>query len=48
MLYSKLENYDFIARIDARTDIQPNQTIKLAFDMNKAHFFDKDTEERIK
>lgn len=48
VLYSKLEDIDFVARIDARTDIKASETIKLAFDMNKAHFFDKDTEVRIR
>jgi multiple sugar transport system ATP-binding protein len=47
-LYSTLAGNDFIARVDSRTDIQNGQTLKLAFDMNKAHFFDVETEERIK
>lgn len=47
-LYSKVADSDFIARIDSRTDINNGQTLKLAFDMNKVHFFDPQTEERIK
>lgn len=47
-LYSTLAGSDFIARVDSRTDIQNGQTIKLAFDMSKAHFFDVNTEERIR
>jgi multiple sugar transport system ATP-binding protein len=48
MLYSKINNQDFIARVDSRTDIKPFQKIDLALDMNKAHFFDKETELRIR
>jgi multiple sugar transport system ATP-binding protein len=46
-LYGKIAEQDFIARIDSRTDINVGQTIDLAFDMNKAHFFDYETEVRI-
>jgi multiple sugar transport system ATP-binding protein len=48
MLYSKIAEIDFVARVDSRTDIKPNQTAELALDMNKAHFFDKDSELRIR
>lgn len=48
ILYTTLNNQNLIARIDARTDIKNGQTIELAFDMNKAHFFDSETEVRIK
>jgi multiple sugar transport system ATP-binding protein len=47
-LYSKVADQDFIARVDSRSDINSGDTIELALDMNKAHFFDADTEERIK
>jgi multiple sugar transport system ATP-binding protein len=47
-LYSKIAGNDFVARIDSRTDIKSGQKLKLAFDMNKIHFFDPQTEERIK
>jgi multiple sugar transport system ATP-binding protein len=46
-LYSKIAGNDFVARVDSRTDVQNGQTLKVAFDMNKVHFFDIDTEERI-
>lgn len=36
-----------IAKISARDDIHMGDTIKLAFDMNKCHFFDVNTENRI-
>ncbi|MGD6818045.1 ABC transporter ATP-binding protein [Metabacillus sp. 84] len=48
MLYSQVGGQEFIARVDSRTDIDPGQTLALAFDMNKVHFFDKDTELRIR
>ncbi|MFI8624636.1 ABC transporter ATP-binding protein [Bacillus altitudinis] len=48
MLYSSLAGQTFIARVDSRTDIQAGQTIPLAIDMNKAHFFDTETELRIR
>jgi multiple sugar transport system ATP-binding protein len=47
-LYSTVSGQDFIARVDSRTDIRNGQSISLAFDMNKAHFFDKETELRIR
>lgn len=47
MLYSTLEGQDFVARVDAKNIIQAGENIKLALDMNKAHFFDKGTEHRI-
>ncbi|TLS38025.1 ABC transporter ATP-binding protein [Pseudalkalibacillus caeni] len=47
-LYSKVADQDFIARVDSRTDIQNGQDVELAFDMHKAHFFNPESEERIK
>lgn len=47
LLYSKIEGQHVAAKIDARTDVSIGQQIKVAFDMNKAHFFDKETENRI-
>ncbi|MDF1509418.1 sn-glycerol-3-phosphate ABC transporter ATP-binding protein UgpC [Robertmurraya sp. DFI.2.37] len=48
MIYSSLEDQDFVARIDSRSQIAPGETIDIAFDMNKVHFFDKETEMRIR
>lgn len=48
MIYTKLGDHDFVARIDARSELRPGQTVQLALDMNKGHFFDKETELRIK
>ncbi|TDL35409.1 sn-glycerol-3-phosphate ABC transporter ATP-binding protein UgpC [Jeotgalibacillus sp. S-D1] len=48
MLYSKIGEQDFVARVDARSDIHAGQKVELAFDMNKCHFFDAETEQRIR
>ncbi|WP_010283554.1 ABC transporter ATP-binding protein [Bacillus timonensis] len=48
MLYSQLAGTDFVARVDSRTQAKPGETIELAFDMNKCHFFDADSERRIR
>jgi multiple sugar transport system ATP-binding protein len=48
MVYSQISGQEFVARIDARTEIRPGQMIDLALDMNKAHFFDVNTEVRIR
>ncbi|MDQ0247168.1 multiple sugar transport system ATP-binding protein [Bacillus fengqiuensis] len=48
MLYSQINGQDFVARVDARTEVKPNQQMDLALDMNKAHFFDAETERRIR
>jgi multiple sugar transport system ATP-binding protein len=48
MVYSSVNGQDFVARLDSRTHIQPGEKIDLAFDMNKSHFFDPETEFRIR
>ncbi len=48
MLYSSLEGQSYVARIDADATARAGKTIPLAFDLTKAHFFDKETEDRIK
>lgn len=48
ILYSKVEEQDFVARVDSRFNIEAGSTVKLAFKLGNAHFFDVDTEERIK
>jgi multiple sugar transport system ATP-binding protein len=48
MIYSTLGSQDFVARLDSRGDIKPGDKLDLAFDMNKAHFFDVDSEARIR
>lgn len=48
MLYSSVGDTEFISRVDARDYHRPGEVIDLSFDMNKAHFFDKTTEEVIR
>ena len=47
MLYSKIGDTEFVSRVDARDFHQPGEKIDLAFDLNKSHFFDSDTQEAI-
>ena len=46
-LYLKLANAPLIARLNRRTTAQHGDKIKVAFDANKIHLFDKDTEGAI-
>jgi multiple sugar transport system ATP-binding protein len=48
MVYSNVGGQDFVARLDSRSHFQPGEKIDLAFDMNKSHFFDPETEVRIR
>lgn len=48
MIYTNIEGQNFVARLDADTNFQGGQTIELAFNMNKVHFFDAETEVRIR
>ena len=48
MIHGKLSNQNFIARINARSEIKTNDTLPLAFSLAKAHFFDITTEQRIR
>ncbi|MEA3322331.1 MAG: sn-glycerol-3-phosphate ABC transporter ATP-binding protein UgpC [Bacillota bacterium] len=48
MLYSQINGQDFVARVDSRTDVKPQQKLQLALDMNKCHFFDIETESRVR
>ncbi len=48
MLYAKLNESEFIAKVGVNTEYKPGQKVELAFNINKAHFFDKDSEAVIK
>jgi multiple sugar transport system ATP-binding protein len=48
MVYSNIDGQDFVARLDSRSDIKPGDKVELAFDLNKGHFFDTDSELRIR
>lgn len=47
MLYTKVGSQEFVSKVDARDFHAPGETVELAFDLNKGHFFDKDSELRI-
>lgn len=44
MLYTRIGDTEFISKVDARDFHRPGEMIDLAFNINKAHFFDKETE----
>ncbi len=48
ILYLDANGTEFISVVDARDYHQPGESIRLAFNMNKAHFFDAETEEVIR
>ena len=43
-LYFDVDGTQVTARVDPRTTAKPGDPIRFAFDMEKAHFFDKETE----
>lgn len=43
-LYLNIDGVEIIARVNPRTKVKPEDVIKVAFDMNKIHIFDKDTQ----
>lgn len=48
MLYLDHGAHSFIAKVDTRDYHAPGEKVELGFNMNKAHFFDKETEEVIR
>ena len=46
-LYFELDEFPITARVDPRTTARPGDTIKVAFDVEKIHVFDKETEQVI-
>ena len=46
-LYLDLDGVEIIARVNPRTKVKPNDVINVAFDTNRIHLFDKDTEKVI-
>lgn len=42
-LYQKVDGTEFVAIVNARDYHTPGDKVKMGFDVNKAHFFDKDT-----
>jgi multiple sugar transport system ATP-binding protein len=47
LLHVTTGSNNLIARTSAYTEVQPNQTIEVVFDMKKAHLFDKETDMTI-
>ncbi|KXT68677.1 Multiple sugar ABC transporter, ATP-binding protein [Streptococcus cristatus] len=46
-LYCQVGDSEFIARVDARDYSETGEGIDLGFDLNKAHFFDFETEKTV-
>ena len=46
-LYTKVGNTELVSKVDARDYTKPGTEIKMGFEMNKAHFFDNETEKTI-
>ncbi|WP_125705863.1 ABC transporter ATP-binding protein [Lacticaseibacillus daqingensis] len=42
-LYSKVDGTEFVATVDARDFHNPGDKVDMGFDINKSHFFDKDS-----
>lgn len=48
MLYSKVGNSEFIAKVGVNQTFTPGSKVQLSFNLNKAHFFDTESELVIK
>ncbi|WP_018924762.1 ABC transporter ATP-binding protein [Salsuginibacillus kocurii] len=48
VLYTTIEDQEIVGIVNPRSNIQQGDTIELGFDLNKGHFFDPETEQRIK
>ena len=46
-LYFDLDEFPITARVDSRTNARPGDVVKFAFDVEKIHVFDKETERVI-
>ena len=46
-LYCAVGGSEFVAKVDARDHMSTGSSIKLGFDLNKAHYFDAETEDNI-
>ncbi|MFD1392437.1 ABC transporter ATP-binding protein [Lacticaseibacillus jixianensis] len=46
-LYLKTDDEEYVANVNARDFHNPGDNVKVGFDINKAHFFDKDTQMTI-
>jgi len=46
-LYFDLGEFPMTARVDPRSNARPGDTVRFAFDVEKIHVFDKETEQVI-
>lgn len=46
-LYLKTDEQEYVANVNARDSHTPGDVLEVGFDINKAHFFDKDTQMTI-
>ena len=46
-LYCQVGSSEFVARVDSRDYLETGAGIDLGFDLNKAHFFDRETEKTV-
>lgn len=46
-LYTKVGDTELVSKVDARDYTKPGTKIKMGFEMNKAHFFDPETEKAV-
>lgn len=47
LLYSKIDGTEFVSKVNARDFHRPGETVRLALEITKGHFFDPNTELRI-
>ena len=47
-IYAVMNGQNIVAKVDARVDLHMNDEVELCFNMDKCHFFDPETELRIK
>jgi multiple sugar transport system ATP-binding protein len=47
LLYFNVKNTNFVAQVPSRNYCQPGETVKIAFELSKAHFFDVKSEKTI-
>ena len=48
ILYTSIGGQNVVSKIDARTDVKMGHVLEMAIDMNKAHYFDIETEQAIR
>ena len=46
-LYLLIGQLQFVSRVDSRTEVQPNYVLDVAFNMDKMHAFDPETQQSI-